>query len=363
MSRLVLILLVLAVALFAAFGVAHLLGGRGQTAFVLGDPTTDAVLGGFYLLSWLAAVVVAPILALSAGWLALLERLEGRRQSRRGQVRPALLVGLVAIGLVIAALAEGGEEETWTTLQPGLELAVLDSPVPSKLGDSRVRVLRVDPARFELVLAAASALDGRTRTAREWAADQGLVAAINASMYREDHRTSVALMRTREHVNNGRLSKDRTVLAFDRLDASAPPVAIIDRDCDDLDRARERYGTLIQSIRMVSCDGRNVWSQQDRRWSHAAIGIDGSGRPLLIHARSPWSTHDFIEILRGLPLDLARLQYAEGGPEAQLWIGAGRDLELYGSFETGFYEDDSNAVAWPVPNVVGVRPLEAGSAR
>ena len=129
-----------------------------------------------------------------------------------------------------------------------------------------------------------------------------------------------------------------------------------DRECDDLDEARKSYGTLIQSIRMISCDGRNVWSQQDRRWSHAAIGIDGSGRALLIHARSPWSTHDFIDILCSLPLDLARLQYAEGGPEAQLWVGAGgRELESFGSFETGFFQDDSNAVAWPVPNVVGVR--------
>lgn len=294
------------------------------------------------------------------GWLALLERLPARGEGRRGQARPALMFALALAGLAAVSVAVGADEpvdSTWTTLQPGLDLAVLDSPQKSTIGDSRIRVLRVDPARFELVLVAASALDGQTRTARDWSAEQGLVAAINASMYRQDHRTSVALMQTREHVNNPRLSADRTVLAFDRLDESVAPVSLVDRDCDSLDEARKHYGTLIQSIRMLSCDGRNVWSQQDRRWSHAAIGIDTAGRPLLIHARSPWSTHDFIDILRRLPLDLARLQYSEGGPEAQLWVGAGgRELELFGSFETGFFEDDSNAVAWPVPNVVGVRP-------
>ena len=287
-------------------------------------------------------------------------------RGERGLARPALLGLLTLLAVAAVSVGAGADkpaDATWTVLQPGLDLAVLESPVASKLGDSRIRVLRVDPEHFELVLVSASALDGRTRTAKDWSNEQGLVAAINASMYAQDHSTSVALMRTRDHVNNSRVSEDRTVLAFDRLDETSPPVAIVDRDCDDLDEAGRRYGTLVQSIRMLSCDGRNVWSQQDRRWSHAAIGIDGAGRPLLIHARSPWSTHDFIDILRSLPLDLKRLQYAEGGPEAQLWVGAGgRELEIFGSFETGFFEDDSNAIAWPVPNVVGVRALPAGAS-
>jgi hypothetical protein len=271
--------------------------------------------------------------------------------------RLLLLVSLLLCAtLAVAATEQEKAATVWQTLQPGLELAELASPKPSDVGDSKVRVLRVDPARFELVLVAASATGAEPHTARQWADEHGLVAAINASMFRPDHRTSVALMKTRDHTNNGRLSKDRTLLAFDRLDEAVPRVSIVDRDCDDLDEARARYGTLVQSIRMLSCDGRNVWSQQDKRWSHAVIGIDTSGRPLLIHARSPWSTHDFIEILRALPLDLARLQYAEGGPEAQLWVGAGgTELEAVGSFETGFFESDDNRVAWPVPNVVGVR--------
>jgi hypothetical protein len=69
-----------------------------------------------------------------------------------------------------------------------------------------------------------------------------------------------------------------------------------------------------------------------------------------------YSTHDFIEVLRALPLDLERLQYAEGGPEAQLYVAAGgRELELFGSIETGFFDDDGNQQAWPVPNVIGVK--------
>ncbi len=264
------------------------------------------------------------------------------------------LVGLLFLGAV--AKDDDKPAETWRELQPGLELGVFDSPTPSDRGDSRIRVVRVDPERFDLTLVMASAGDGTARTAKQWADEHGLLVAINASMYQQDHRTSVSLMKGGGHTNNGHLSKDQDVLAFDRKDDGVARVSIIDRGCDDYDALSTRYNSLVQSIRMLSCDGRNVWSQQDRRWSHAVIGIDGAGRPLLIHARSPWSTHDFIEILRQLPLDLQRLQYSEGGPEAQLFVRAGDlTLEEVGSFETGFFESDANLGAWPVPNVVGVR--------
>jgi hypothetical protein len=245
----------------------------------------------------------------------------------------------------------------WDALEPGLDLGVFPSPRPSEFGDSMIRALRIDPGHFEFQLLNTSASpEGRILTAREWCRRHDLVAAINTSMYQRDFRTSVSLMRTRTHTNNPRLSKDMTILAFDRLNADVPPVKIIDRECDDFEEWKGNYGTLIQSIRMLSCGGENVWSQQPRKWSTAAIGTDRQGRVLFLHVRSPYSTHDLIEILRELPLDLDRAMYAEGGPEAQLYIhSGGRELELVGSYESAFQEDDENSHAWPVPNVVGIR--------
>lgn len=298
-------------------------------------------------------------------------------------MRPALRVYLAAAALAGAAAfldlsgrptvapgppdAPGAAAATqgaaWRSLEPGLDLGEFASPRRSDRGDSIVRVLRVDPRRFELRLLNASAPgQGRALTAREWCLRGGLAGAINASMYQEDHRTSVSLMRTSSHTNNGRLSKDRAILAFEPRDARVAPVMIIDRECDDFEALRGAYGTLVQSIRMLSCRRENVWSQQPRRWSAAAIGTDGQGRVLLVHVRSPYSVHDLVGILQDLPLDLARMMYAEGGPEAQLYVRSGaEEHEWIGGYESRVSEEEDNRVAWPVPNVIGIA-RRAGAA-
>lgn len=247
-------------------------------------------------------------------------------------------------------------EASWTELEPGLELAELEAPMKSLLGDSTIRVLRIDPERFELkLLNAAAGAGDHPQAAKAWCRQHGLVAAINASMYQQDHQTSVSLMKTRRHVNNPRLSKDNAVLAFDRLDPGVPRVQIIDRKLQDYGALKSRYGTLVQSIRMVTLKRQNAWQQQPRRWSIAAIGMDREGRVLFIHCRSPYSVHDFINMLLELPIELKNAMYVEGGPEAQLYVESGdKSLELTGSFETGFFETDDNFQGWPVPNVVGV---------
>ncbi|HEY6098910.1 MAG TPA: phosphodiester glycosidase family protein [Anaeromyxobacter sp.] len=255
------------------------------------------------------------------------------------------------------APARGGAEQKeagspWQALEPGMELALFDGP-PSDVGDRKIAVLRIDPARFELRLLNASAPgEGQLRTARAWAYKAGASAAINASMYQEDYLSSVSLMRTREHVNQRRLSKDKAVLAFDPLVSGVPPVRIVDRDCEDFADAQKRYGSLVQSIRMISCDRRNVWAPSDRRFSSAAIGTDAKGRVLFIHARTPWTVNELVKALLALPIDLAQAMYVEGGPEAQLFArGGAREIERVGGFE-GAARAAEIPKAWPVPNVI-----------
>jgi uncharacterized protein YigE (DUF2233 family) len=259
---------------------------------------------------------------------------------------------MLAPALMAAIACAQAPAAAWQALEPGLEYALLDGP-PSDRGDGKIAVVRIDPARFELrLLNAAAPGEGTLLTARAWAYRTGAAAAINASMYQEDYRTSVSLMRTREHVNQRRVSKDKAILAFDPLVSGVAPVRMVDRECEDLAEAEKRYGTLVQSIRMISCVRRNVWAPSERRFSTAAIGVDARGRVLFIHARTPWPVHDLVKALLALPLDLAQAMYVEGGPEAQLFArGGGREFEHVGGFERA-PRTPGNGQAWPVPNVI-----------
>ena len=272
-----------------------------------------------------------------------------------------VVCALALLGAADLLPAQGEEPPrtavTWELLEPGLELGTAESPIASAAGDSRIHILRIDPTRFELSLLNSSAApDGTLLTAKQWSERFGLVAAINASLYQTDHSTSISLMKSRTHTNNPRLSKHNAVLLFDRLDDSVPPVTIVDRTCRNLDDVQGRYGAMVQSIRMVSCDRSNVWSQQpDKKWSAAAIGIDQRGQLLFIHLRSPLTTHDLIDALLALPLGLREAMYVEGGPEAQLYVkAAGREVEFVGSHGSSFAGIE-NSYALPIPNVVGVR--------
>jgi hypothetical protein len=244
----------------------------------------------------------------------------------------------------------------WQKLAEGLELGIFSSHLPAEIGDSKIRVLRIDPQRYKLRLLNASAVEnGRPLSAKEWSRQNGLVAVINASMYQADYKSSVSLMRTKAHVNNPRLSKDMSILAFDRKQADVPRVKIIDRQCDDFEEWNQKYGTMIQSIRMISCTGKNVWTQQPQKWSTAAIGIDDRERVLFIHVGSPYSTHDVIDILKQLPLNIARAMYVEGGPQAQMYIHIGDyEYEFVGNYEIELQGKIKKLISRPVPNVLGI---------
>jgi hypothetical protein len=252
--------------------------------------------------------------------------------------------------------AEQPAATAFTNLEPGLDLGVFDGPAPAP-GDGKIWVVRVDLTRFDLRLVNASASDARPRTVRAWTLAAGAVAGINAGMFQADGLTAVGLMRTRLHQNNPRRStRFKAVLAFDPLAPGAPPLRILDAACGDVEPGLATYGSLVQSIRMVSCERRNVWAADPKRWSTAAVGVDGAGRALFLHARSPWPVHDLVNALLALPIDLRQAMYAEGGPEAQLFVRAGvRELERLGVVE-GTSDDRGGGLAWEIPNaLVAVR--------
>lgn len=281
-------------------------------------------------------------------------------------MKPALKSILIVILLFISSITGEARQENvhraaeknagWQPLDKGLELGIFSVPQSAEAGSPRVRVLRIDPNYYRFRLLNASAIEnGLPMTPRQWCRQKGLVAAINPSMFQADYRTSVSLMRTGTHINNPRLSKDMAIFAFDRLSEDVPKAKIVDRQCEDYEFWEKKYATLIQSIRMISCKGKNVWKQQPHRWSTAAIGVTAQGHVLFIHVRSLFSTYDLIDVLKKLPLDISRAMYTEGGPQAQLFISAGdREYEFVGSYDTDTDVTSEGAISWPLPNVVGI---------
>jgi hypothetical protein len=243
-------------------------------------------------------------------------------------------------------LLVAAEAVTWKPLQPGVEYAAVGPEA------TRLHLVRIDPARAPLEVAMASAGDGRARTAGEWCRERKLAVAINMGMYRDDKRTNAGHAHAPGHVNNPRWNpKYNSALAV-----TGGAAAMIDLDDPAAKKGLQDYPTLIQNLRLIRAPGRGVWTEQDRRWSEAAVAVDGERRVLFVFSRSPHSMYEFNRRLLALPLGIRAAMHVEGGPEASLSIHAGGvDLDLNGSYETGFNENDDEREQWPIPNVLAVR--------
>lgn len=252
---------------------------------------------------------------------------------------------------------------SWKTLAPGMELGYVTAREPSAAGDSRIAVLRMDPKLWALAAIGVSQTgESAGHTAREWCEKHELVAAINAGMFETDQKTHLGYMRFRDHLYTRHVNKYQSIAAFDPRDGKdVPRFHIFDLDAPGvtLQSIQQDYDSAVQNLRLVKRPGANQWTQQTRKWSEAALGEDDTGRILFIFSRFPFSMHDLNQELLAAGIGLVAAQHLEGGPEAQIYVHAGSfELEMFGSYETSFKENDTNSIPWPVPNVLGVRPLK-----
>jgi hypothetical protein len=269
-----------------------------------------------------------------------------------------MLIVTILLGLAIGGATQAAPD--WKLLAPGVELRFLAAKTPSPVGDSQIVVVRVDPTSWQLELVGRSRTgESAGRTAREWAKGHGLAVAINAGMFGPDYKTHLGYMEFQGHVNCSKVNGYQSVAAFDPRDPeNHPPFQIFDLDAPGvtMKAIRLHYASLMQNLRLIKRPGTNQWSKQGKKWSEAALGEDKEGKILFVFSRSPFSMHDLNQELLSAGIGLVAAQHLEGGPEAQLYLNVdGVELEICGSFETSFKEDDENATAWPIPNVLGVR--------
>jgi hypothetical protein len=276
----------------------------------------------------------------------------------------AVLSGFVSILLLGAGPPSTTDASpTWRSLGNGIDYAKVLFVTNPTHGDGLLHVVRVDPERVELHAVLASEKRVANRTAGEWADALGLVVAMNAGMFQMNHTSNVGYLRNGAHLNNATWSKRyQSVLVFGPKApaADASSAALIDFDAPGATQRTEQFKTVVQNLRLIKGAGLSVWQKSARRWSEAAIAADSHGRLLFLFTRTPLSMAEFNRRLVQLPLDIVRAMHVEGGPEASLSLRAeGLSLDLSGSYETGFNENDSNGRQWPLPNVIGVSPKTA----
>ena len=275
-------------------------------------------------------------------------------QERRGVISVSSLIGRASGALAALCVSLTAFAAPWRPLAPGVEVGEFTVP---DAGEAVVTVVRVDPLQAGLSLHSArwEALDGWP-TGPQWAEREHLLAGINAGMIEPDGRTTGFARQGDRTLNRHWVERYRAVLVAEPREAGLPALQLLDRECDDVEAIAPKYGVVLQSLRMVDCHQKNAWQVDSRQWSVAMLAVDGAGRLLLIHCRSPFTMHAFVDALLALPLDLRRAMYLEGGPEATLVFDEGTRREIrIGSYETGFNENDRVKVPWKLPNLLGVR--------
>lgn len=245
------------------------------------------------------------------------------------------------------AIAVHAQTIAWKTLQPGVELATI-APGP-------LYVVRVDPSRAKLAAGIASEQKTEPKTAAEWCRTSRFAVATNLGMFNDDHRTHTGYLRNGAHVNSKRWNDYRSVVALLPIVSSRPASLWLDLSSSTPPPIVDQYQLVVQNLRLIAGGRRNVWAASEKRWSEAALAIDSIGRLLFLFSRAPFTMRDFNKRILDLPLDVQQAMHLEGGPEASLSIHVpGFDLDLCGSYETGFVENESNRDQWPLPNALGI---------
>lgn len=242
----------------------------------------------------------------------------------------------------------------WSELAPGLHAAEFSAAQPAPSPALKITIVRIDPARYACKLFCAAENEGQALPLKDWCRQHRLVAVVNAGMYQQDGLTSVGFMQHLRHRNNPYLNSNKSVLVFDPLTPQLPEIQLIDREHQDFALLRPHYASLVQSIRMISAQRKNVWKPQNAKWSTLALGMDDSGKVLLLFCQTPSSVHDCAEALLTLPIEIRSAMYLEGGHQAGLYVATPqRTIELQGVRETDGSTAEALSFAYPIPNVLG----------
>ncbi len=241
----------------------------------------------------------------------------------------------------------------WKKLEPGLEHASF-ALQNTKAPKANLEVLRFDPKYFQFVLHSISEKGCSPQTLSQWASEADTVAAINASMYLPDGRTSTGYMRSGTHQNNKHIAKSfGAFFLAEPTKTHLAPAKLLEKDQPNTLETLDDYAIVIQNFRLINSNREILWSKGGQKHSIAAVGEDGQGNILFLHCRQPIEAYTFAQELLRLPLDVRTVMYVEGGAQAGMVLRQNNESTFWGGRHPADVLLGSVAVA--LPNILGVR--------
>ncbi len=248
----------------------------------------------------------------------------------------------------------------WLPVDDGIFYTETDAPVKSDINDSKITIIKIDPAQYRFAIATASQYKCKPKPLDVWCKEHHFVAGVNATMFSlHNNRTAVGYLRNYSHTNNSKLKDGyRAMAVFNpQKDKNVPPFQIIDMNCTDWLSLKSSYHCFAQSIRMIDSHSQKVeWKlKPNMRSSMTVLASDKEGNVLFIFTRSPYTANQFSDMLLALPLNIKSAMYLDGGPEASLYLCIkGLEICKQGCYVSDTYERDDNDHFWDIPNVIGV---------
>ncbi|MFN8415134.1 MAG: phosphodiester glycosidase family protein [Cytophagaceae bacterium] len=221
-----------------------------------------------------------------------------------------------------------------------------------------IEILKIDPKCYQFEIGCATKEGIESKPLNQWMKDKKWVAAVNAGMFKLEgnFKQCTGYMKVGTHMNNPNTTANyKSYFACQTVNSKLAGATLIDATTESVDSLKRNYSNVVQGIRMLDAQGKNIWQYQEKKWSMVLLGKDANGNILYIFTRAPYRVYDFINELKKLPIQLTRLMYLEGGPEASFGIQHPQVQRMVmGSFETGFNENNNNQNFWAIPNVIGI---------
>lgn len=255
-------------------------------------------------------------------------------------------------------------EIKWQNIIPGLDFCETMAPRKSKINDSKITILKLNPEFFDFHLMMATEHNVNPLNAKEWADSFDLDIVLNAGMYDlNNHIRSKGFLKNEKHTNNTeRLPNYNSVIAFKPKNKLDKRFTICDLECDSFSTVQKRFHCLAQGLRMLDCNSEPIaWNKRKQYCSQLITTIDDLGNVYLIFVRSPYLHNEMISYMKQMKLNLYNAIYMEGGPQTSLYVDIKKDgkqlfhLEKIGSYVSDTYPNDNNNHYWKLPNVIGMK--------